>query len=146
MDSEEFDLFVSLNAQGRRKEAGAAIAAFAASFRDLAARRRWTEGYPEVGVNLDQIRHELYDLCPGDDRVRLALLGMRIDWLPFAIHEWPGGVLYGMNAATLEQFKEIKKVDVHAQDLDREGEHAEFLTEFESRPVQYMARLEASGP
>jgi hypothetical protein len=198
VDPEKFDLFLSLDAQGRRKEAGAAIAAFAASFRDLAEKRRWTEGYLEGGVDLDRIRHELYeqvifpvlldgyrrnepwslwwlamtgrnfqrsqglwqqlghqtpaslllklyDLCPDDDRVRLALLDKRIDWLAFAIHEWPGGILYGMDAATLEECEEIKKVVVQAQKLDREGEHTEFLKEFESRLAQWMASLGASS-
>lgn len=195
MDLEKYDTFVRMTQQGRRKDATVAVQEFAASFRDLEEKRRWTREYLESGPDLDQIRHELYEqvifpvlvdgwrrdepwslwwlartgrnyqrsqdlwlqvrqtparllqrlhkMQPDDDKVRLAYLDTQLDWLGFAGHEWPGGILYGMDAANLEQCEGIAELLAETRALDREGRHAEYLDQFEGRLAQYVARLRA---
>lgn len=196
MDPEKYDTFVRMTEQGRRKEATAALQAFAASFRDLEEKRRWTESYLEGGADLDKIRHELYEqvifpvllegwrrdepwslwwlartgrnfqrskdlwlqlqhqtpaallkklhaMRPQDDQVRLAYLETRLDWLGFSGHEWPGGILYGMDAANLEQCGWIAEILAETRALDREGKHTGYLDQFEGWLAEWVQHLRA---
>lgn len=196
MDQEKYEAFMRMTKQGRRKEAAAAVQEFAASFRDLEEKRRWTESYLEGDPDLDKIRHELYEqvifpvllegwrrddpwslwwlartgrnfqrsqdlwlklehqtpgsllkklhaMQPDDDEVRLALLENHLDWLGFAGHEWPGAILYGMDAANLEQCGWIGEILAEARALDREGRHTEYLDQFGVWLTEYQARLRA---
>jgi hypothetical protein len=86
---------------------------------------------------------QLHALQPDDDRARLALLDANLDWLEFACHEWPGGILYGMDAANLAQSEEIAELLAETRALDKEGRHAEFLAEFEDMLTDHVARLRA---
>lgn len=48
-----------------------------------------------------------YEIDPRNDEVRLLLLKTIVSWLEYSEHEWPSGILYGNNGATIEQCDEI---------------------------------------
>lgn len=83
---------------------------------------------------------ESYALQPSDD-VRRALLESEIEWFAFSQHEWPSGILWGMNGASIEQCDEIMESVAFAQTLDTESRYTDFLTEFAAKVEEYKQRL-----
>ncbi len=80
-------------------------------------------------------------LAPDNETVRTAHLNHIISHLDFCIHEWPAGVLYGMDGATLEQCEELHKAVAMARKLDGRKEYEEFLADFETKLSAYQNRL-----
>ncbi len=80
--------------------------------------------------------------CPGDEKARKALLAALIDGMRYAIHEWPSGILYTHNGATLDECADILQDVAKARELDREQMHSTFLADFERKVGDYMARLQ----
>ncbi len=98
-----------------------------------------------LGKRLDWIgARALFGKCyahkPENNEVRLLLLKKIVSWLEFCQHEWPSGILYGMNGATLEQCQEIEHEVIFAKSLDREHRYAEFFVQFTEKLLEYKAR------
>lgn len=90
----------------------------------------------EHGILVDLVR-----LCPDDAVLRAELLSKNIDWLRHAVHEWPAGILYGMDGATIEQCGEIADAVVEARQQDEDGRYTSFLADFEAKLAEYVERL-----
>ncbi|HYF63470.1 MAG TPA: hypothetical protein VD886_11695 [Herpetosiphonaceae bacterium] len=88
---------------------------------------------------------EAYRLRP-DGETRAALLKQQIAWFRFSEHEWPRGILYGMNGATPAQCAEILAEVGFARELDTNGECTRFLDAYERKVRDYQGRLERSAP
>lgn len=84
---------------------------------------------------------EALSLDPSKYEVRRLLLGCYIDFFRYSIHEWPAGVLYGMNGASISECAEIRNDLVHAMALDEDGTYMEFLDEYAEKLAQYEQRL-----
>ena len=84
---------------------------------------------------------DLVRLCPDDASLRAELLRKNIDWLQNAVHEWPAGILYGHDGATLEECAEIADAVMEARQQDVDGLHAAFLADFEGKLAEYVERL-----
>jgi hypothetical protein len=69
------------------------------------------------------------------------LLKSLLHYFDHASHEWPAGILWGMNGATLDQCNEIMSEVTFARELDRECAYALSIDEFESMLKQYQQRL-----
>ena len=82
--------------------------------------------------------------CPDDDRARKALLSELIAGMRHAVHEWPSGILYGHNGATLYECAHIVRDVAKARELDREWKYSTFLKDFECKLREYMDRLQPS--
>ena len=48
-----------------------------------------------------------YEINPKNDEARLLLLRAIVSWLKYSEHEWPSGILYGKDGATIGQCDEI---------------------------------------
>lgn len=83
---------------------------------------------------------EAYALEPSTE-VRERLLKAELDWFEYSQHEWPAGILYGWNGASLDECQEILREIAFARSLDKDAAHEEFLAQFEGRVVEYMDRL-----
>ena len=83
--------------------------------------------------------------CPQDEELNRLLLRSLLKWLSYCEHEWPLGILYGNNGATLAECEEIALEVSFGRELDSQGEHASFLDEFEIKLEQYQERLKARG-
>jgi len=70
-----------------------------------------------------------------------ALLKSLLNYFCYASHEWPAGILWGNDGATLEQCNEIMSEVTLARELDRECIYASSIDEFESKVKQYKKRL-----
>jgi hypothetical protein len=84
---------------------------------------------------------DAYAIDRASAEVREALLKSLLDDFAYASHEWPAGILWSMNGATLHQCTEIMSEVALARELDREGAYALSIDEFESKVKQYKKRL-----
>ncbi|WP_028865661.1 hypothetical protein [Psychromonas aquimarina] len=66
--------------------------------------------FEELGslVEMDFYR-KCYEIDPSNSEGKELLLKSILYWLSHCEHEWPAGILYAMDGATLEQCKIIKK-------------------------------------
>ena len=83
---------------------------------------------------------EAYELEP-TEQVRKYLLDRQIRGFHYSQHEWPAGILYGSNGASLDECDEILQEVTAARILDRENVRSLFLTEFEAKVKEYKSRL-----
>lgn len=90
-----------------------------------------------------QLLEQLLSITPHDTDLQDRILAIRIDSLRHCVHEWPRGILYGMNGATLEQCAEIEQAAAEARIRDLKGDYSEFVTDFEDKLREYVRRMEA---
>jgi hypothetical protein len=90
-----------------------------------------------------QLLNQLRTVTPHDEDVKRRLLARQIDWLRYCVHEWPSGILYGTDGATLPECAEIKEAVAEARELDVDGNYNDFLAEFDSRLNVYVMRLQS---
>lgn len=84
---------------------------------------------------------EYVKLCPNDSSGRQDLLEELIRFFAHCEHEWPAGILYGMNGATNDQCLDLLSGVAEARDLDNERKYAVYLDEFEIKLKNYRARI-----
>ena len=84
---------------------------------------------------------EAYAIDRNSSEVCEALLKSLLDYFCHASHEWPAGILWGNDGATLDQCNEIMSEVTLARELDRECAYALPIGEFESKFKQYQERL-----
>ena len=82
---------------------------------------------------------EAYALNPTDE-VRRCLLSAYVSEFQYCQHEWPAGILCGMDGASLEECAEILRDVAFVRTID-DGAHEALLSEFEGRVLAYMERL-----
>ena len=85
--------------------------------------------------------NKAYDIDPDNDDVRLLLLDSLVSWLQYTEHEWPVGILYGNNGATLEQCQEIAGEVQRVLSMDKKYQYSEFIKQYNKKLCQYRARL-----
>jgi hypothetical protein len=101
-------------------------------------RRLWQEVECKGEI---QFLENLLELCPNDEDARAQLLSCYVDQLRYAAHEWPAGILYGCDGATLEECKEIRAELERARGLDRRDLYGDFLADFDRKLQEYTKRL-----
>ena len=89
----------------------------------------------------DKFLEELIAVEPNNLLAKQRLLSHRINSFRYCEHEWPAGILFGMDGANYEQCEEILQSIEHTNALDTERAYSNFLAEFESKVRQYLARL-----
>lgn len=82
-----------------------------------------------------------YEIDPSNDEARLLLLKAVVSWLEYTEHEWPSGILYGNDGATIEQCDEISAEVQRVLKLDKEHAHSEFIKQYVKKLSEYRARL-----
>jgi hypothetical protein len=93
------------------------------------------------GKTSTQLLKAYLELCPDDEEVRSELLSKMIDWMRYSIHEWPAGILYDCNGASIDQCKEIVDELGEIRQLDTDQIYTEFFADFESKVHEYIDRL-----
>jgi hypothetical protein len=88
-----------------------------------------------------ELLRKCHELKPENDEARLLLLECIVKWLQYTEHEWPSGILYGNDGATLEQCGEITQEIELVLSLDKEYQYSEFIKQYTKKLVQYRARL-----
>jgi hypothetical protein len=86
--------------------------------------------------------NKAYQIDPNDDEVRLLLLGSIVSWLRYTEHEWPSGILYNNNGATLEQCEEILREVKRVLSMDKEYKYSDFINKYSKKLCQYRAKLQ----
>jgi hypothetical protein len=84
---------------------------------------------------------EAYAVDSNFSEVRKRLLKSLRSRFLYAIHEWPAGILWGRDSATLDQCDELMSMVTLARELDRECAHTASFDDFESALKQYQGRL-----
>jgi len=103
----------------------------------------------QIHEELDWITEQgLYNkshtINPENDEVRLLLLKAIVNGLEYSEHEWPSGILYGNDGATIEQCEEISTEVQRAIQLDREHAYTEFIEQYAKKLGEYRVRLNNS--
>jgi hypothetical protein len=80
-------------------------------------------------------------VAPDDARAQARVLANLIDWFGSCEHEWPRGILYGCDDATVAQCEDILQGVREARALDQQGTCLAYLDPFEAKVQQYMQRL-----
>ena len=83
---------------------------------------------------------EAYGLEP-NERIGADLLNTLINGFSFSQHEWPAGILDGINGANIEQCEDILQDVKFARNLDHQRKYEGYLSEFEAKVHEYIKRL-----
>ena len=83
-----------------------------------------------------------YEIDPQNREGNKLLLNSIIRLLSHCEHEWPSGILYGMNGATVGQCAEIREHANFALSLTTEQSEKEFIEQFLDKLNQYEKRLD----
>ncbi|MCQ4166094.1 hypothetical protein [Tahibacter harae] len=98
--------------------------------------------WARVGYRTDvQFAQQRLALAPHDGQARARVLQHWIGWFGHSEHEWPTGILYGMDGATEQQCAEILAQVHEVRALDQEGRYRDYLDQFEAKVRQYLQRL-----
>jgi hypothetical protein len=85
---------------------------------------------------------ECYLLTPNNTEVHKDLLAIQIQWLQYCIHEYPTGILYGSNGATINEYQEILSEIDFVRKIDAEKTQEKFLNAVQSKVLEYLTRLQ----
>src|SRR5262249_9460212 len=96
--------------------------------------------WAQVGVGEFELLKELLRLCPDDEQARTDVLAAQLRWFSHCTHEWPAGILHGMNGASVQECEEILEEIALARKLDRARQHAAFLDDVEAKVIAYRSR------
>lgn len=69
-------------------------------------------------VTEEQLVYRLLELDPHDAWAKRQRVEQLKNWLQYTVHEWPSGILYGTDGATLEQCDEIIDAVNELRELD----------------------------
>jgi len=87
-----------------------------------------------------QLIEKLYELVPEDNWARGKRIKSLRAWLQYTIHEWPSGILYGMDGATFEQCDEIQAAAQELKTLDTHS--TDFADDVEAKLRDYRKQIE----
>lgn len=86
-----------------------------------------------------QLFREAFELQPTSE-IRRCLLEAYLAEFSHCQHEWPAGILYGMDGATIDDCADLLQDVDFVRSLD-DGANEHFLKEFEERVHTYRERL-----
>ncbi len=88
-----------------------------------------------------EIIKECYEIDPCNSEINETFLNIEIDFISFSQHEWPSGILNGMNGANLEECYEIKDELSLVKNLDKDKKYEKYINEYEVKLEIYIERL-----
>lgn len=98
--------------------------------------------HKELGYPSDLLLYrKCYEIDPENHENNGYLLRSIFSWLSHCEHEWPSGILYGMDGATLEQCKEIREEVAFARSLTDSKSDLDYLEQFLEKLAEYEKRL-----
>jgi hypothetical protein len=87
---------------------------------------------------------EALEVEPTSLPIRRALLAKLIDLFHYADHEWPSGILNGMDGANIDVLSEYERLIELARSLDLGGSYADTLNDFAIHVQLYRQRSRAA--
>lgn len=96
-------------------------------------------------VTMRNLIDTLLRLDPADVWAKDKKIDGLTSWLNFVIHEWPSGLLYGMNGATLSECDEIIDAAEELRTLDNSAHIISFCDDVKSKAVEYKQRLSSQA-
>ena len=88
-----------------------------------------------------QLLDRYLDLIPGDrwatERKKVVLS----EWLAYTVHEWPSGVLYGNDGATVDECQDILANIEELKELDGNSEYGELCLDVKEKTLAYLDKL-----
>jgi hypothetical protein len=82
------------------------------------------------------------EIVPNDKWAKGRYLDSMAGWLRYSIHEWPSGVLYGHDGATIAECGEILRTIEGVRAVDVEGKYSELLDDVEVKTQAYLIKLQ----
>jgi hypothetical protein len=83
---------------------------------------------------------ECYEIDPNNSEVMEIYLEKLIERVNFSIHEWPSGVLFGMNFATKDECKILLERNELIRRLDVNRKYVEYIHDYENKTKEYMEK------
>tara|TARA_R110000751_G_scaffold206239_1_gene310299 strand:- start:250 stop:864 length:615 start_codon:yes stop_codon:yes gene_type:complete len=98
--------------------------------------------FEELGSNVEMDFFRIcYEIDPNVEEGKELLLQSILNWLSHCVHEWPSGMLYGMNGASIEQCQEIRSEANFAKLLASKERELSFINDFLVKLTEYELRL-----
>jgi hypothetical protein len=85
----------------------------------------------------------LLNSFPDDEWVKTTYICKFIDLLQFCGHEYPAGILYGMNGANAQECDDILSTIDNIHKIDQKNIYFEFLEDLKYKTVEYKSRLKS---
>jgi hypothetical protein len=120
------------------------------AYRQLARARRHLYSADELHRQVDyatelRLLRRALELEPNDAWTKVQYREKCLDWLGFAIHEWPRGILNGMNFADLSGCEEVLDAVRETRAMTDAPADLAFLAEVEAKVHAYMERLRGAA-
>jgi len=98
--------------------------------------------FEELGSNVEMdFFRKCHEIDPNIEEGNELLLQSILSWLSHCVHEWPSGILYGMDGATIAQCQEIRSEANFAKYLANEERELSFIDDFLVKLAEYEAQL-----
>jgi len=88
-----------------------------------------------------EIIKECYEIDPDNEEVVDIYLKLVISVIDYSIHEWPCGILWGLDGATKEQCRIILKQIPLYHKLDSDKKFFEYINDYENKVKEYIGRF-----
>ena len=92
-------------------------------------------------VTEDQLTIKYLSICPTDKLAIARRRGQLSSWLAYTIHEWPSGVLYGKDGATILECDEILAAVDELKAVDSDKKYKALCEEVIEKTTLYRNRL-----
>lgn len=90
-----------------------------------------------------QLFEEAYNLDPNED-VRSRFLESWIAEFDYSQHEWPAGILDGINGTDIKGCEQILQEVESVRNLDTQNKYQDYLFDYEAKVREYIVRLRES--
>lgn len=102
--------------------------------------------FEELGSNVEMgFFRKCHEIDPNVEEGNELLLQSILSWLSHCVHEWPSGILYGMDGASIAQCQEIRSEANFAKSLASEERELSFINDFLVKLTEYELRLNAAS-
>jgi len=101
--------------------------------------RDFQRRYPQITTR--HLIDRLLSIDPNDEWAKNQKINELSNWLDFVIHEWPSGILYGMNGATYSECDEILSAVEELRSLANSENLMGFCNDVNGKVKQYQDRL-----
>lgn len=98
--------------------------------------------FEDLGSNVEMdFFRKCHEIDPNVEEGNELLLQSILSWLSHCVHEWPSGILYGMDGASIEQCQDIRSEANFAKSLARAERELSFIDDFLVKLTEYELRL-----
>lgn len=89
-------------------------------------------------ITSEELTIRLLEMQPDDKWAKDQRIKQLRGWLAYSIHEWPAGILYGNDGASLSECSEIQQAIDELSELDASGNSKDLCLEVKSKLEEYV--------